>query len=56
MAAIVASVLDTGEPFILGVQELQHGLVKEAREAVFARILAPDRLTPWVLVSVLYSE
>ena len=49
-------VLETGEPTMMDVREVQAGVVRFHREVVILRILAPDKVTPWIMAGVFYFD
>lgn len=49
-------VLETGLPALMDVKEIEAGVVRFHREAIVLRILAPDKVTPWIMAGVFYFD
>lgn len=49
-------VLDSGQPALMDVKEIEAGVVRFHREAIVLRILAPDKVTPWIMAGVFYFD
>lgn len=49
-------VLETGEPAMMDVKEIEAGVTRFHREAVVLRILAPDKFTHWIMAGVFYFD
>jgi hypothetical protein len=50
------AVLETGEPCFIDVKEFELGQIRAHSEIAVLRILAPDRVTHWILAGIFYFD
>jgi len=55
-AAFLRAVLETGEPFIAEVRQMEEGRLILCHEQVALRVFAPDGRTPWVLSGLFFHD
>jgi hypothetical protein len=51
-----SQVLESGQPAMMDVKEVEAGVTRFHREAILLRIFAPDKVTHWIMAGVFYFD